>query len=422
MSIFSPMLVYCLDLVKDYIGNKYFFGGEMKRLWVAAVAGAGVFISLFIFPFTEAGRYVFTHTVTLAVAGMMIEGKVKTKVVRVVWLYCVFSCIDEVMRIIYKEFIPHEKMIYIIVGISSLVLVVITGHIFNGIRTKYFNRKVIFGIVYVILILICLSIGFSMAAIQFMFEFLPEEMELINLDYVTIITFIALILLVTLILYAQKLFRLLERAAQTERNLKQIQAAYYQSLLDKEEETRRYRHDMNNHLLYLGEIAKSENAKQTVDYTESLQKKWSKLSSNRYETGNMILNILLNHHLAELEDIKISIIGVCKRELWIEDVDLCTIFSNLIQNAAEELGRLEEKEKFFMMEIMQGKENTRITICNSTDLSLKGENEGLRSSKKDREKHGMGLRNVKDTVEKYGGEILWSADGKEFKAIVTMKI
>ena len=136
----------------------------------------------------------------------------------------------------------------------------------------------------------------------------------------------------------------------------------------------------------------------------------------------MILNILLNHHLAELEDIKISIIGVCKRELWIEDVDLCTIFSNLIQNAAEELGRLEEKEKFFMMEIMQGKENTRITICNSTDLSLKGENEGLRSSKKDREKHGMGLRNVKDTVVKYGGEILWSADGKEFKAIVTMKI
>jgi len=424
MGIVVLMISYCIDLVRYYVGNKYFLGGEMKRPWAAAAGGAAVAIFPILFSFTEPGSYVFTYTVAMLAAGLMIEGKIRTKVIRVIWLFCVFSFLGETTRIVYAKFIEDDKILHIANDISSLIVIALVGCILNRIGTRFSNRKTVFGVIYTVLILICLSIGFSAAAIQFMFEHLPEEMRLINLDYVSVVAFFSIVLLLVLILYVQMLFELLEKAAQTERNLKQIQSAYYQSLLDKEEETRRYRHDMHNHLLYIQESAKAEEAERTAEYVESLEKGWSKMRGRHYETGNMTLNILLNHYLADLEGVKISVTGMCGREMKIEETDLCTILSNLIQNAVEELKRQEEEEteRFFAMEIRQGKENTRWIIRNSTRLKLSQNNQKLRSSKKDKKNHGIGLKNVRDTVEKYGGEFSLSADGKEFKAVVTMKM
>lgn len=421
MGIFSPMIIYCLDLIKIYVGNKYFFGGKMKRLWAAAAGGTGLLIMLLIFPFTESGRYVFTYAVAMVTVGIMVEARIRTKVLRLLWLYCISAFLEETMRIIYKEFIINEEIIHIIVAISALITIAIGAYVFNRIRIKFSNRKIVFSVIYTSLVLICLSTGFSVATIQFMFELLPEEMELINLDYVAVIAFLAIVLLLVLILYIQKIFEFLEKAAQTERNLKQIQAAYYQSLLDKEVETRRYRHDMHNHLLYIRESAKAENARRTADYVESLEKKWNRVSSNHYETGNMTLNILLNHYLTDLDGARISVVGLCSRELKIDETDFCTIFSNLIQNAVEELKKQKGMDCFFSIEIKQGRDNTRVIIRNSTRVPLQS-NQVPRSSKQDKKSHGIGLKNVKDTVEKYGGEFSWSADGKEFRAIVTMKI
>ena len=268
----------------------------------------------------------------------------------------------------------------------------------------------------------CVSVCFAVSAIQFMYQALPEEMEPIDLDWLTAVSLIGLTLLAILIFYIQNLYDLLERAAQTERSLKQTQAAYYQSLLDKDEETRKYRHDMHNHLLAIRELARTEGAVQTADYVEGLEENWKKTGSGHYETGNMLLNLLLHYHLSALKNIKVSIYGFCGREMRMDEVDFCTIFSNLIQNAAEELERQKQEDTYFTMEIHQGRENTSITICNSSKAVLTGENRKLLSSKKDKENHGIGMENVREVVEKYDGELTVSADGKEFGVTVTMKI
>ncbi|MBQ9989932.1 MAG: GHKL domain-containing protein [Lachnospiraceae bacterium] len=247
-------------------------------------------------------------------------------------------------------------------------------------------------------------------------------MELIDLDWLSAVSLIGLVLLTVLIFYIQKLYDLLEKAAETEKSLKQIQAAYYQSLLDKEEETRKYRHDMHNHLLAIRELARAEKAVQTADYVEGLEENWKKMGSSHYETGNMLLNLLLHYHLSETGEVKISVRGFCRREIRMDEVDFCTIFSNLIQNAAEELERQKEGEKYFILEIDQGEENTRITIRNSSRAVLSGQNQKLLSSKEDGRNHGIGFGNVEAAVKKYGGELLWNGDGREFKVIVSMKI
>ena len=117
------------------------------------------------------------------------------------------------------------------------------------------------------------------------------------------------------------------------------------SLLEKEEETRRYRHDMYNHFLAIRGLAKEEKAEKTINYVEALETRWKTADRKVYDTGNMMLNLLLQEYLAERKDTKISILGYCKREMKMDEVDFCTIFSNLIQNASEEVGTTKSGQK-----------------------------------------------------------------------------
>lgn len=422
MEMVLLVILYGLDVIKYWIGNKLFFEGKMRWPWLAAAGGAGLFIWLNVFSVTGAEGRVFVGLAAILTAEIMAVENLKIKTIRSIWLYAIVSFLDGASGILFKQIIESEKAINFACSFFSLMGISISGWIFNKIQKMYSNKRHLFTILHIIVIFVCLSVGISVSAIQFMFETLPKEMELINLNYIMLISFIALFLLAILMCYIQKLYELLEQVADTERNLKQIQTTYYQSLLDKEEETRKYRHDMYNHLLAIGELAKTENAQQTADYINRLGVKWKEVSGNQKETGNMILNILLHHYLHGLKGVKISIIGFCTRELKIDTIDFCTIFSNLIQNAAEELNRQSIREKYFTLKINSGTETIRFIICNSTNLSLNEQNQRLPSSKGDEKNHGIGLGNVKAVVEKYGGELIWSADGKEFKVVVTMNI
>ena len=63
-----------------------------------------------------------------------------------------------------------------------------------------------------------------------------------------------------------------------------------------------------------------------------------------------------------------------------------------------------------------------IEIRNSSDKRIEQGQEKLRTGKKDKKNHGIGMKNVKRIIKRYGGEIVWKSDGKEFKVTVSMKI
>lgn len=420
MGMILPIILYALDIAKYWIGNRLFFKGKMKLPWLPVMGAAGILISFTFFSVSEAGRIALAGIIAAVIAGVMIDESIVTKIIRIVWLECIVSFLDGAMVTLFGEILVNEQTVYVIGSLFTLLIIAFGGYILNKIQIKFSASKMVFRILYAMLILVCTSIGYASAAIQLMYEDLPKEPQWFNLNYVIIASSLAITLLLISIFYVQKLYDFLQKVAETERKLNQLQKTYYQGLLDKEEETRRYRHDMHNHLLYIGELAKSENAGQTAEYVESLEEKWNKISKKHYETGNMTLNILLNHYLTDLEGVKISVVGMLKRELAIEEVDLCTIFSNLIQNAVEELKGQEGDERFFSLEIRQGRENTSITLRNSAKI-LVNQNEELKTDKKDKRNHGIGLKNVEEMVKHYSGEFSWEANGEEFKAVVLMK-
>jgi hypothetical protein len=190
-----------------------------------------------------------------------------------------------------------------------------------------------------------------------------------------------------------------------------FQKHYYLKLLEKEEDTRRFRHDISNHLLVVYTKIKEEKREDACHYIEELQETLHKIRKKNYDVGNDLINAILNYYFDEEESIKVY--GYINRPLFIEETDLCILFSNLMKNVSQYADRSKEPS----LHIQQGEQSFVLEVCNKAkhipELNkITGFPETTRA---DRKNHGFGLENVRRIVEKYDGKMKFNLDGKEVK-------
>ena len=192
-----------------------------------------------------------------------------------------------------------------------------------------------------------------------------------------------------------------------ERLLQVTQKEYYQSMLAREEETRKYRHDMNNHLIVMEAFLKENSTEELKNYLARIGEEFQKVSSKVYFTGNAVIDAISGHYIpsvADFTDIRIQ--GRLPSELPTDELNICIIYSNLLKNAVEELQRLREqggRPLELLLEFRLGSRFMEINLSNSMR-----ENPAFRgiftpTSKEDHANHGFGLSNVYRTVEKENG-------------------
>lgn len=167
---------------------------------------------------------------------------------------------------------------------------------------------------------------------------------------------------------------------------------YYEDLEDNYNRSRKIIHDIRNHLHMIEQSGRMENP----TYIEDVHAMLNSLGMKFY-TENRMLNIVLNDKLKGLsaEQVDCNLGGI---ELeFISDLDITTIFANLLDNAVE----AKETEKDFWIKIRgeQIQDFTIIKILNPSSVSYR---EG-KSSKPGHE--GLGLQNVRQALEKYHGEL-----------------
>lgn len=231
-----------------------------------------------------------------------------------------------------------------------------------------------------------------------------------------------MIIVVIFILSMKSANERMGKVIETEKALKQMSENYYSALLRKEEETKKFRHDMNNHILCLKEYARKEKAQDTLQYIGTLQERLCDIQKRVYFTGNDILDILFNYYLQSLDNTDISVTGLCKCKIKINDVDFCIVISNLLQNAVEEILRLENADKYIKINMQQGRSFFRLEVRNSSEIIFAKSQKLLETKKEDKEKHGIGLTNIIQTIELKHGKFEIEGDGKEVCATVTFPI
>ena len=181
------------------------------------------------------------------------------------------------------------------------------------------------------------------------------------------------------------------------------------------EELREFKHDLKNYLLPLQE------AMETMPQSE-MAKVWEKINQKiedvqtLIQTGNSYVDSMINTKItlarSEKVDVKCTILS--KME-GIDDLEFCTVFGNLMDNAIEAERKVTgKKEIIIFVEEKMG--YLRLEIQNKIEKSVLNENSSLNTTKKDTSSHGIGHKSVKRTMEKVGGALKYYETGDLFCA------
>lgn len=121
-----------------------------------------------------------------------------------------------------------------------------------------------------------------------------------------------------------------------------------------------------------------------------------------------MVNIMISNaeQNASTSNIKLSSNIMVPENLPIENVDLCIILGNLLDNAIEACKRLsDDDEKFIKIEIRRKNAFLIIIISNSFNGEIIMNGNKYESIKINEEYCGIGLSNVSSMVEKYDGDM-----------------
>lgn len=241
--------------------------------------------------------------------------------------------------------------------------------------------------------------------------------EKVVIVMVYIFIFIFLLIGILLLFYHRSSTHYQELAKMNQ-NLLESRERYYQMLLEKEEETRRFRHDMASHVTCVKQLLWEENVQGARAYLDEF---WGTLEELRlkHQTGNTLVNAIVNDMCAKYSQVTLNWEGFFPAETTLSDMDMCTIFSNLLENAFYAASRC-TMERVVDVTIKAVANALSIIIENDRAGVVEEEKGRLLTQKEDKRNHGFGTRNVKDCVAKNGGIVIFEYTETKFRATVTL--
>ncbi len=192
-----------------------------------------------------------------------------------------------------------------------------------------------------------------------------------------------------------------------------MQYEYYLEQTKKYDKTVQILHDVNKHIKTIEELYMAGQAQTAGEYMNEIGGLLKPLIPTQY-TGNPILNILLTDKEMIMKDKGISVkIKVDNVSLdFIEPIDVTTIFGNLLDNAIEAAEQV-ESNKCIYIKISSRHQMIVIRIENSCSVVRWKNNMPI--SKKGKN-GGIGLLNVKSSIEKYDGNLILKQEKQKFIA------
>ncbi|MCL2323676.1 MAG: GHKL domain-containing protein [Oscillospiraceae bacterium] len=192
-----------------------------------------------------------------------------------------------------------------------------------------------------------------------------------------------------------------------------------QMMQDSVERMKSFRHDIKSHFAALKDFTVGNKA--ATDYLNELIEDIDK-SEIYSDTGNLAFDSIINYKLrkAKKDNIKLDIRMFIPPVLNVEVFDVITIMGNLLDNALEAVEKIDEKTLKLIVKF--DKSGLFIKIENSFNGEIEydektGEDKQLVSLKSGTE-HGYGLKNIRQSIEKYNGYMKITHTNNVFSVVV----
>lgn len=175
----------------------------------------------------------------------------------------------------------------------------------------------------------------------------------------------------------------------------------------------KFSHEMKKILTIATELVDNGDCKKASDFLHKFIETRNTTKENVIYSNNVILNYMLNRKIKQCEesgiDISCFINGIID---GVEDVDLYILLENLIDNGIEASVQTENAKMH--LNIYADEHNIEIEIGNSTKEDILKINPDMKTTKKDKTKHGYGLQNVREVVQRYNGKMEYRIKMKNY--------
>lgn len=264
-------------------------------------------------------------------------------------------------------------------------------------------------------------LAISLSSLYIVVTLVDSQMDPLNSS--TIISLLFLIIILIFYLYDG-----LKSAAQMkiEKSILEQERRHYanefQLMKSSVENTAALKHDMANHIGTIGSLISKNEVSKALDYIFQLER-YTDFDNKYVDSGNLVIDSILNYKLDRAKSIGADIHTNIRvpSDLELESFDMTSILGNLLDNSIEALEKLKEN-KVLCVSIKYERGVLIIHIKNTFDGNVSMDNNGLTTSKEDKYNHGLGLKNIETTLEKYNGLLKYDYTDNLFKSNVLMYI
>lgn len=207
-------------------------------------------------------------------------------------------------------------------------------------------------------------------------------------------------------LYEHKIFRL-----QVKR-----QSEMYQAISENFDRQKKRTHEYKNQIDCMEQLLNRKQYAKLEDYVKVVHSKLDK-ELDAIDMNNIIVNAILNTKYQEAD--RNGIVVVLRVNdlsgMWIKDEDIVTILSNLLDNAIEACKKCDNGKRILKLTFVNEDGMIKIGVKNTFSNPIVYENGEIKSTKLvQTEEHGVGIKNIIEVIEKYGGSYIIKHDNYEF--------
>lgn len=368
----------------------------------------------------------FYFLVTI-ICALVVEGRRKFLFSLVAYLG--ICSLDEIIRLLVRTWfavsnqeIGDNPILYSITNSVSLVML---GLVVCLLQKTYYkrNRKIKWGVqnsnCFYLLLFLTGQLGALICMIPVTSVAFKWNMKTEYLIMIGVCVFSVLVLLLgILLIYNSNAKQHYRRMAEVNHKFIESQERYYEMLLEKESETRMFRHDIKNHIMCIDALLEDGEYKEVEQYLHELKSAVAELKIKQ-QTGNRLVNVIVSDIAARYSHVDLLWDGELPAKMKISNTDICVIFSNILENAFLAASECEEKQGV-EVKIKGAANGLVVSVCNDMNRSVTERNGRFITNKTDDRNHGIGTLNVKKSVISNGGEVEYNYTDTKFMVEIVL--
>lgn len=276
-------------------------------------------------------------------------------------------------------------------SIPLLMLFVLIARLLSA-RQKHFHLR--FKLI-VPVVLVLFAIGALETAVFTTVDALPANVRTFVISCLVLANSLCLILSV-LLLRSDSDNVLLTQESEIRRKQMKLQKQHYTRLMERNEEVRAFRHDINNHIYCMRVLLDEGNLEELKAYLNALDKTIH-ASALPVRSGNNLLDAILGEQMHNHANVRMSFFGSYPVRSTLSDMDFCTIFFNSLSNAFEAAEQTADKSVEIRVRSLGP--HLLVAVSNSAKAAPQMHKNRYVSTKHEAG-HGYGMNNMLECMEK----------------------